>query len=113
MWLHLHVGHGKTGSSFLQSWLALNAARLGERADIAYPQRSPISGRGEEAASRSRFSMGNGFILEELLESADDAVLVETLRSLAGDARSMLFSRERFMRDLPAHLRRVGSGTVR
>ncbi len=107
MWLHLHVGHGKTGSSFLQSWLALNAARLGERADIAYPQRSPISGRGEEAASRSRFSMGNGFILEELLESADDAVLVETLRSLAGDARSMLFSRERFMRDLPAHLPRL------
>jgi len=107
MWLHLHVGHGKTGSSFLQSWLALNAARLRERADIAYPMRSPISGRGEEAASRSRFSMGNGFILEELLESADDAVLVETLRSLAGEDRGLLFSRERFMRDLPAHLPRL------
>ncbi|MDA0975252.1 MAG: hypothetical protein O2927_04725, partial [Planctomycetota bacterium] len=21
MWLHLHVGHGKTGSGFLQAWL--------------------------------------------------------------------------------------------
>ena len=71
------------------------------------PMRSPISGRGEEAAARGRFSMGNGFILEELLESADDAVLVETLRSLAGEARGLLFSRERFMRDLPAHLPRL------
>lgn len=107
MWLHLHVGHGKTGSSFLQSWLALNAERLRDRHGFAYPMRSPLGGPVESQAARSRFSMGNGFVLEELLDLPEDAEFVAHLAELAESGAVPLFSRERFMRDLPPHLPRL------
>ena len=66
--LHLHVGHGKTGSSFLQSWLSINATTLQERMGLLYPYRCPISGRLDRRAQQSQFSMGNGYVLQPLLD---------------------------------------------
>ena len=66
--LHLHVGHGKTGSSFLQSWLSINATALQERMGLLYPDRCPISGRLDRRAQQSQFSMGNGYVLQPLLD---------------------------------------------
>ena len=107
MWLHLHVGHGKTGSSYLQSWLAINADALRERHGLVYPLRSPVSGTADDRAQRSRFSMGNGFILEELLGLDDAQAACRALSELRGRAPSLLFSRERFMRDLPPQITRI------
>ena len=67
MRLHLHVGHGKTGSSFLQSWLALNATALQQQEGLLYPLLCPLSGRCDQQAAQGHFSMGNGFVLDPLL----------------------------------------------
>ena len=69
MKLYLHIGHGKTGSSFLQSWLACNAEALCTHAGLIYPQRlpgqeHPLDGR----AQLGQFSQGNGFVLDQLLQ---------------------------------------------
>jgi len=52
--LIIHVGHGKTGSSHLQSLLALNVTRLNQKG-IAYPFDNSFDG-----ASRGYISSGNG-----------------------------------------------------
>ena len=69
MKLYLHIGHGKTGSSFLQSWLACNEEALCTHAGLIYPQQlpgveQPLDGR----ALRGQFSQGNGFVLDHLLQ---------------------------------------------
>ena len=69
MKLYLHIGHGKTGSSYLQSWLACNAAKIENDSGLIYPQR--LSGRDQLADNRAllgRFSQGNGFVFDRLLQ---------------------------------------------
>ena len=58
----LHVGHGKTGSSFIQSSLALSGAALAE-AGIAYP----INAKSEQAARAGHISSGNVGNVEGLI----------------------------------------------
>ena len=103
-WLYMHVGHGKTGSSYLQSWLAINAPALGREHDLVYPLRSVVTGHEEDAARASRFSMGNGFVLEELLAKRRRATAPRFLRALVGGSASLVFSCERFMRSLAGRL---------
>lgn len=93
MRLALHIGHGKTGSSALQSWLAQHAGSLLAEG-IAYPLRSPVSGRVEQQAQLGLFSMGNGFVFDELLDTG-------TLRQGAwvpSEAHTLAFSCERWTR---------------
>jgi len=66
--LFLHVGHGKTGSSFLQSWLAINSRELLSRQGMLYPQICPLRRERDERALAGLFSMGNGYVLDPLLE---------------------------------------------
>jgi hypothetical protein len=98
--LYLHVGHGKTGSSYLQSWLAINAGVLETAWARVYPLRSPVTHRAESLGVQSRFSMGNGFILEDLLESGRSTGFREAARAIAPHPNSLVFSCERFMKSL-------------
>ena len=69
MKLYLHIGHGKTGSSYLQSWLACNAVALRSHSGLIYPQRLP--GRDPPLDNRAlmgQFSQGNGYVLDHLLQ---------------------------------------------
>ena len=68
MRLKLHVGHGKTGSSYLQSWLAANANLLRNAHLMHYPMRCPLQGKSDGRAAQGLFSMGNGFVLNQILE---------------------------------------------
>jgi len=52
MRLKLHIGHGKTGSSYLQSWFACNARLLLEKYGILYPGQ-------HHHAEKGHFSLGN------------------------------------------------------
>jgi hypothetical protein len=105
MQLHLHVGHGKTGSSFLQSWWALNRSALLEEAQLHYPLASDHA-----KAISSRFSMGNGSALDQALQrcktpSSKRRWWRRMLASTASGTRSqngVLFSAERWTRHLPA-----------
>ena len=67
--LHLHVGHGKTGSSYLQSWLAANATVLLNQHQLLYQQVCPLTRARDRRAEQSKFSMGNGFVLNPVLET--------------------------------------------
>jgi hypothetical protein len=104
MRLCVHVGHGKTGSSFLQAWLAQQAPSLLCGNGIAYPLRAPVSGRMERAALEGRFSMGNGYVLEEALASWRPAW---QLRQLAGDQPTLLFSGEQLIKTCASWLPRL------
>lgn len=55
----IHIGHGKTGSSYLQSILALNVERLEENG-IHYPDHKSLS-----AAAKGHITSGNGSLLTE------------------------------------------------
>jgi len=66
--LQLHVGHGKTGSSYLQSWLAANASVLLDQHQLLYPQQCPFTRARDSRAEQGQFSMGNGFVLNPVLE---------------------------------------------
>jgi hypothetical protein len=112
MRLNVHVGHGKTGSSFLQSWWATNADVLRSRHGIGYPLRAPRSGRHEEDGVRGQFSMGNGFILEEVLADSDPVAVLAELAAGLPDHGQLLFSCERFVRSLPEHLARLESSAL-
>ena len=112
MRLNVHVGHGKTGSSFLQSWWAINADVLRSRHGIDDPLRAPRSGRHEEDGVRGRFSMGNGFILEEVLADSDPVAVLAELAAGLPDHGQLLFSCERFVRSLPQHLARLESSAL-
>ena len=62
MRLKLHIGHGKTGSSYLQSWFACNSELLLEEFGIFYP--------GEhQNAEKGHFSMGNRHELDDFIST--------------------------------------------
>ncbi len=67
MTLHLHVGHGKTGSSCLQSWLALNRGCLWREGQLLYPP-----GGADASARAGGFTMGNGDVLDHALEAFEN-----------------------------------------
>ena len=96
MRLLLHIGHGKTGSSFLQSWLACNADRFESRCGLLMP--------GDSAAARAgHFSMGNGDRMESLLQQS----AAQQLRWLrqhcerSAAVSGLVFSREGWARRFP------------
>ena len=108
MQLHLHVGHGKTGSSFLQSWWALNRSELWQVARLLYPV-----GGADQRARAGAFSMGNGVLLDRALQASDRPrqlrrLWAELLRQVplsATDApHGLVFSAERWARVLPQQL---------
>jgi hypothetical protein len=101
MRLCVHVGHGKTGSSFLQARLAQQAPSGLAGNGIAYPLQAPVSGRLERSAQEGRFSMGNGFVLEEALAAWRPA---RQLRQLAGGQPTLLFSGEQLIKTCPSWL---------
>lgn len=100
--LALHVGHGKTGSSFLQAWLACNRERL-QQAGIHYPLVS-ASGRRERRAQRGLFSMGNGFVLEELEQGPEPVQALAALAAQLPPGGTLLISDERLMKRLVGRL---------
>ena len=80
--LILHIGHSKTGSSYIQSSLALSAASLRE-AGIEYPELKPLT-----LAKRGGISSGN---------LGKDKAFVQTITAEAGrhtKASRLLFSSE-------------------
>ena len=108
--LQLHVGHGKTGSSYLQSWLAANSVVLLDQFQLFYPKVCPFTRAHDRRAEQSQFSMGNGFVLNPMLESGvswrrqlrwwrrlchQQAIQPQQLKSLA-------FSHEPWTRKLPS-----------
>lgn len=108
MQLHLHVGHGKTGSSFLQSWWALNRAELWQVARLLYPV-----GGADRRARAGAFSMGNGLLLDRALQASDRprqlrrlwADLLRQVPRFATEApNGLVFSAERWARVLPQQL---------
>lgn len=70
--LFLHIGHGKTGSSFLQSCFALSRSAMGE-AGVAYPM-PPEADRAE----RGGITSGNGAFLRSGVKSGVGAWLAAT-----------------------------------
>ena len=110
--LHLHVGHGKTGSSYVQSWLAINAGALRRDCGLCVPLTSPVTRRSERNAARSRFSSGNGFIFEDIFDSRRSRPASRSFDELAGPGRSLVFSSERFMRSLPPRLEQVEAAAL-
>ena len=109
MHLKLHVGHGKTGSSFLQSWLAINADQLKDQEGIVYPKCCPFSARRDARAEASQFSMGNGFVLDPVLKNGCGSGqqrrwfrrLLRQVQGNAVDVSALLFSCEPWARKLP------------
>ena len=105
MQLHLHVGHGKTGSSFLQSWWALNRSELWRVACLHYPV-----GEADQRARAGAFSMGNGVLLDQALQASDRPrwlrrFWADLLRQSPEAApKGVLFSAERWARHLPMQL---------
>ncbi|QNG27752.1 hypothetical protein [Synechococcus sp. HK01-R] len=109
MRLKLHVGHGKTGSSYLQSWLAVNGERLKVDHDVLYPQQCPLTNWLDQRAGLGQFSMGNGYVLDSVL--AEDCGprrcrrwwrrLLRQSGASAGDLHAVLFSCEPWARRLP------------
>jgi hypothetical protein len=105
MQLHLHVGHGKTGSSFLQSWWALNRSALLQEAQLHYPLAS-----GHARAVASGFSMGNGSALDQVLQRGQTPrAWRRWWQRLQGPVvpgspplQGVLFSAERWTRHLPS-----------
>ena len=78
----LHVGHGKTGSSFLQSCLALSRKKLSDF-DIDYPFHRSFS-----QAAAGRVSNGNG------------ADFLAAVQDLGGVSSKILFSHENLFHTL-------------
>ena len=91
MRLHLHIGHGKTGSSYLQSWLACNAALMAQQTGVLYPLQSSRLEPWGERAKQGRFSMGNGCVLQEFLKQPErPRRWLRRLRQQAGVSRQQL-----------------------
>lgn len=81
--LYLHIGHGKTGSSFLQSILSKNRDFLLKEKEILYPVEK------RDLSAQGKISSGNGRILQKALKDGD-------LPALMGEynASKVLFSSE-------------------
>lgn len=91
--LHLHVGYGKTGSSYLQAWLGAHAADLACQG-VYYPLSA--EGHGDS---------GNGDLLLRAMAQPDAGAP----GWLKGPAERWLFSREQLARELaqPATCRQL------
>ncbi len=101
MRLFLHVGHGKTGSSWLQSWLACNSKLLEDLYGLRYPMNCPVSGHRDQAAALGRFSMGNGYVLDPWLNGTlNPKSIIQLVQGLPSDG-ALLFSCEQWMKSLP------------
>ena len=85
--LYIHAGHGKTGSSFIQSMLAASVRNL---AIYKILYRVPGGGQG---VARGAISSGNGHLLMEALDGTVD--LIFRYRPNV----DLLFSREQSMRE--------------
>lgn len=101
----LHIGHGKTGTSFIQSILSLNIKKLDE-AGIYYPYDTNFS-----SAKLGKISSGNGSLLDDhsftfssskktLISGENlffklwpDKVLIEAVLSKVDNLRVLLYSR--------------------
>ena len=107
--LLLHIGHGKTGSSYLQSWLTCNSSLLHKQLGIMYLLRD-INGKvANSSALRGDFSMGNGFILEEVLEQCRinnsnevlERLFYQNGLHLKETPKGIIFSSETFLPKMP------------
>ncbi|WP_026375719.1 hypothetical protein [Aestuariibacter salexigens] len=85
--LYLHVGQDKTGSSFIQSFLAKNHNLLAEKG-FYYPVNQKI-----ETASVGKISSGN--------ESLYNLNFFQRLHQLYDPSKNLFFSGERFFRRMP------------
>ena len=105
MRLHLHVGHGKTGSSYLQSWWALNRSELWRVDRLHYPVADS-----DQRALSGRFTMGNGFLLDQALKVSHQPQQLSQFwsdvlpKQKDPDPNGVLFSAERWARHLPMQL---------
>ena len=93
MRLILHVGHGKTGSSWLQSWLAINSKILASKFNVRYKINS------NDPSFKGYFSMGNSYILEPYLNGKilHPSNFIDDLDPQG----TLLFSGEKLMKILP------------
>lgn len=82
--MYLHVGHGKTGSSFIQSLFARNIDALAS-AGIHYPRPN-----GWEESAQGHISSGNGNLLRK---GTSD------LQPIPAGCHAILFSSEQFFQD--------------
>lgn len=85
--LYLHIGHGKTGSTYLQSLLARNREVLIQNG-VMYPIKEDTYLK----ALNGEVTSGNGDKLLEALRSNDDKLLGRTLQ--ASGTNSFLYSNE-------------------
>ena len=94
MRLMLHVGHGKTGSSWLQSWLAINSKILASKFNVKYIISS------NDPSFKGHFSMGNSYILEPYLNGKiiHSSNFIDDLDPQG----TLLFSGEKLMKILPS-----------
>ena len=84
--LYLHIGHGKTGSSYIQSCLALSTELLADR-NIVYPEHK----NSEIAKSGKILWRGNYAVLEKIIFSQD---LESAIQKTFNNKNSYLFSHE-------------------
>lgn len=85
--LYLHIGHEKTGSSYIQSCLALSTELLADR-NIVYPEN-----KASEMAKSGKITSGNHGVLEKVIFSQDhESAIQETFNQ----KNSYLFSNEQF-----------------
>ena len=89
----LHIGHCKTGSSFLQSCLALSVGQLREMG-VEYPELASLP---FDRAKRGWFTNGN------LGESAGFVATITDEAQRHPEARRLLFSSEYLLEHLAAH----------
>lgn len=93
--LYLHIGHGKTGSSYIQSCLALSTDIL-ENANIFYPKYGHL-----ELAKKGNISAGNVIGLENIIFSKDSELSIEkSIEKIFNQEKSYLFSGEKLFRQL-------------
>ena len=94
MRLMLHVGHGKTGSSWLQSWLAINSKILASKFNVKYIINS------SDPSFKGHFSMGNSHIIEPYLKGKilHPCNFIDDLDPQG----TLLFSGEKLMQILPS-----------
>src|SRR5262245_28751429 len=83
--LYLHIGHGKTGTSYLQSSLALSIERLADR-NIVYPRMGSV-----ERGAKGLISSGNGSVFVLLMSKP------KKVDEIAANPASHLFSYEGLM----------------
>lgn len=94
----LHIGHGKTGSSAIQSFLAINADALA-RAGITYPAHPSFETARRGAVTSGNVDLNPGWFETRVLAEADNAPAGATL----------LFSNESMFWYVPGLLDRMAA----